>query len=48
MADINLRGILIAGVLLGVTFGGVIAGAVVLAWPHVWGWLKPLLHAWTA
>ena len=48
MPNIDLRGILIAGLLLGVTFGGVVVGAVVLGWPHVWTWLKPLLHTATA
>lgn len=47
MSNIDLRGIMIAGMLLGCAFSGVIAGAVVLAWPHVWGWVKPLLHAAT-
>ena len=48
MPDINFRSIVIVFMLLGVAIGGVIAGAVVLAWPHVWGWIKPLLHAATA
>lgn len=48
MPNIDLRAILITGVLIGAAFVGVIAGAVVLAWPHVWGWIKPLLHAATA
>ncbi|WP_156369526.1 hypothetical protein [Duganella sp. Leaf126] len=48
MPSIDFRGIFIVGVLLGAAFVGVIAGAVVLAWPHVWSWLKPLLHAATS
>lgn len=48
MPDINFRSIVIVFMLLGIAFGGVITGAVVLAWPHVWGWIKPLLHAATA
>lgn len=47
MPSVDLRGIFILGALLGTAFAGVIAGALVLAWPHVWGWLKPLLHAAT-
>ena len=48
MPSIDFRTILIVGALLGVTYVGIIAGAMVLAWPHVWGWIKPLLHAATA
>ncbi|OEZ91476.1 hypothetical protein [Duganella phyllosphaerae] len=48
MPDINFRSIVIVFMLLGIAFGGVITGAVVLAWPHVCGWIKPLLHAATA
>lgn len=48
MPNIDFRGIVIVCMLLGVALGGVIAGAVVLAWPHVWDWIKPLLHAATA
>lgn len=48
MPRLDFRTILIVGALLGVTYVGVIAGAVVLAWPHVWGWIKPMLHAATA
>jgi len=48
MPDINFRSVVIVFMLLGVAIGGAIAGVVVLAWPHVWAWIKPLLQAWTA
>lgn len=48
MPDINLRTILIAGALIGGAATGLTVGVVVWLAPHVWGWLKPILHVATA
>lgn len=48
MPDINLRSILLAGVVVGGAVVGVTIGAVMWLGPHVWAWLKPILHSATA
>lgn len=48
MPNIDLRAILIAGFLAGCAAAGVGVGAVVWLGPHVWAWIKPILHAATA
>ena len=48
MFDIDFRRMMITIALLGCAVGGLVAAGALLAWPHVWAWIKPLLHAATA
>ncbi len=48
MFNFDIGGLIVGVVLFGCALGGLVAAAAILAWPHLWAWLKPLLHAVTA